>query len=331
MAVRKTTSRQRKKKSSKKNWLFPSAGRLFLFILLFLFLIFSLCTAGYVIFFRTVFAQEIMPSLKNNIVFEEPDPPVALPKYKTQDLNKESKEEGHSKEKEALVADIEKLRREVSLPKVAVIVDDIGYNLALGEELLDMPLELTLSFLPYAPYTKILEQRAYSQGKTVFLHLPLQPNSAAFDPGPGALLVSDSPEVQLQKLRRCLAEVPHAVGVNNHMGSLFTEDKNAMIQIMTELGHRSLFFVDSYTSSNSVGLESAREQGIRSARRHVFLDNILTREHICGQLDKLVATALQGGVGIGIAHPHAATLDALRSCSPQYSAKVQYVSVVDVL
>jgi polysaccharide deacetylase 2 family uncharacterized protein YibQ len=332
MAVRKTTPRQRKKKSGKKNWLFPSVGRLFLFIVLFLFLICSLCTAGYVIFFRTVFAQEIMPSLKNNIVFEEPDPPVALPKYKTQNLsNKESKERDQNIEKEELVADIEKIRKEISLPKVAVIVDDVGYNLALGEELLDMPLELTLSFLPYAPYTKILEQRAYEQGKTVFLHLPLQPNSAAFDPGPGALLVSDSPEVQLQKLRRCLAEVPHAVGVNNHMGSLFTEDKKAMDQIMTELGRRSLFFVDSYTSSKSVGLDSAREQGIRSARRNVFLDNILTREHICGQLDKLVATALHGGIGIGIAHPHPATLDALRSCSPKYSAKVQYVSVAEVL
>jgi polysaccharide deacetylase 2 family uncharacterized protein YibQ len=115
------------------------------------------------------------------------------------------------------------------------------------------------------------------------------------------------------------------------MGSLYTEDKKAMDQIMTELAHRSLFFVDSYTTSVSVGLVSAQEQGVRSAGRHVFLDNILTREHICGQLDKLVHTALRSGVGIGIAHPHPATLDALRSCSPKYSAEVQYVSVVEVL
>ena len=332
MAVRKTTPRQRKKKPAKKNWLFPSAGRLFIFLFLFLFLIFSLCTAGYVIFFRTVFAQEIMPSLKNNIVFEEPNPPIPQPVLKKEDIQKEKiKNEDNNKVKEEVVVKIENNKRKVQLPKVAVIVDDIGYNLSLGEELLTMPIELTYSFLPYAPYTKALEQQAFTLGKTVFLHLPLQPQSAAFDPGPGALFITDSPEVQTQKLRGCLAEVPHAVGVNNHMGSLYTEDKKAMDRVMTELAHRSLVFVDSHTSPVSVGFESAQEQGVRSARRNIFLDNILTREHICRQLEKLVHTAKDHGVGIGIAHPHPETLDALRNCSPRYSAEVQYVSVVDVL
>ena len=321
MAARKNSTRRSRTKPKKKHGMFPSIGRLLLFLSLFLVLIFSLCAAGYVIFFRTVFAQEIMPGLKNNIVFEEPNPPVL--------------QEVHTKEISVkdVPTDIEitVIEEEPELPKVAIIIDDIGYQYETGKHLLELPLEFTFSFLPFAPYTKQLEEAAYANGKTVFLHLPLEPQSADFDPGPGALMLADSPEIQREKLQRCLAEVPHAVGVNNHMGSLYTEDKIAMERIMVELSHRSLIFVDSYTTSASVGLESARALGIKSARRNVFLDNTLSKDHICGQLEKLVKIANEGGVAIGIGHPHAATLEALKDCGPKYESEVQYVSILDVI
>lgn len=321
MVAPKNTKRRSRKKPVKKQILFPGIGRLLLFLVLFFVLIFSLCTAGYVIFFRTVFAQEIMPTLKNNIVFEEPNPPI---------LHELLLKEVRSKN---LPPDIEItiIEEEPELPKVAIIIDDIGYQYDTGRQLLELPLEFTFSFLPFAPYTKQLEENVYSKGKTVFLHLPLEPQSADFDPGPGALMLADSAEIQKQKLQRCLAEVPHAVGVNNHMGSLYTEDKVAMKRLMVELSNRSLMFVDSYTTAASVGLESAREQGIKSARRHVFLDNKLSKDHICGQLEKLVNIANENGVAIGIAHPHAETLEALTSCGPTYESEVQYVSILDVL
>lgn len=316
-----TSSKRRvKKRTTGRAWFLPGVGRLLVFFLLFFVLVFSLCSAGYVIFFRTVFAQEIMPVLKSSIVFEEPDPPEIV------DLHTITTEQGidiaQPPEEEKAVA---------ILPKVAIIVDDIGYQRELGKAFLDMPIELTFSFLPFAPHTKELERRAYDLGKTVFLHLPLQPQSGKFNPGPGALLVQDSPHVQRDKLLKCLAEVPHATGVNNHMGSLFTRNKEPMVHIMEELESRSLAFVDSYTTATSVGLESAREQGLRSARRHVFLDNIQSRDHVCGQLQKLVDIAKNRGVGIGIAHPYKVTLEALKTCSLSYIDDVQYVSVMDVL
>ena len=321
MVARKNTTRRSRKKPVKKQILFPGIGRLLLFLFLFFVLIFSLCTAGYVIFFRTVFAQEIMPALKNNIVFEEPNPPI---------LHELPLKEISSKN---LPPDIEItiIEKKPKLPKVAIIIDDIGYQYETGRQLLELPLEFTYSFLPFAPYTKQLEENAYRKGKTVFLHLPLEPQSADFDPGPGALMLADSPEIQKQKLQRCLAEVPHAVGVNNHMGSLYTEDKIAMKSLMVELSNRSLMFVDSYTTSASVGLESAREQGIKSVRRHVFLDNKLSKDHICGQLEKLVNIANESGVAIGIGHPHIETLEALASCGPTHENEVQYVSILDVI
>lgn len=321
MVARKNTTRRSKKKPATKQVLFPGIGRLLLFLLLFSVLIFSLCSAGYVIFFRTVFAQEIMPALKNNIVFEEPNPPVLheIPVTETASIKR--------------FPDIEIaiIEEEPELPKVAIIIDDIGYQYETGRQLLELPLEFTFSFLPFAPYTKQLEESAYGKGKTVFLHLPLEPQSTDFDPGPGALMLADSPEIQRKKLKRCLAEVPHAVGVNNHMGSLYTEDKIAMDRLMVELSNLSLIFVDSYTTAASVGLESAREQGIKSSRRHVFLDNTLSKDHVCGQLEKLVKIAIESGFAIGIGHPHAETLEALKSCAPTYESTVQYVSILDVL
>jgi uncharacterized protein len=280
MVARKSSTRRVRKKPAKKHWLFPSMGRLILFFLLFFLLIFSLCSAGYVIFFRTVFAQEIMPVLKSNIVFEEPNPPV--PEEKTKPLLVEHVLEPLPEK--VIVEEPE------VLPKVALIIDDIGYNYAIGQQLLDLPFELTFSFLPFAPYTKVLQEEAFNRGKTIFLHLPLEPQSTDFDPGPGALLLSDSPSVQKDKLQRCLIEVSHAVGVNNHMGSLFTENRVAMQGLMEELSSRTLVFVDSYTTSASLGLESAQDYGIQSARRNVFLDNNLDPQHICGQLKKLVSS-----------------------------------------
>ena len=321
MVAGKTTTRRRKKKPVRKHWLFPKLGRLLLLLPLFLLLIVSLLMAAYMVFFRTASAQEIMVVTKSSIVYEEPDPPAH---------QKQPAVVGNKKTA-IIVHDRQMKQQQDRLPKVAVIVDDIGYNYEIGKQLLEMSIELSFSFLPFAPYTKQLEEVAYDMGKTVFLHLPLQPQSAQFDPGPGALLLEDSPAVQREKLQRCLKEVPHAVGVNNHMGSLYTEDKEAMERLMLELSHRSLLFVDSYTTASSVGLKSAKKYGIKSSRRHVFLDNDLSPNHICGQLEKLVKFAVEEGVGVGIAHPHKETLDALKSCAPLYDSKVQYVSIVDVL
>ena len=122
----------RKKVSKKKRPVLGSIIRLCAVIFLFFALVFSVCTLGYVIFFRTVFAQEILPSIKSAVVFEEPDPPEPVEQVV---LKKSVK-----KPNLPAVA--------ISLPKVAIIIDDMGYHELLGKELLDMPIELTYSFLP---------------------------------------------------------------------------------------------------------------------------------------------------------------------------------------
>lgn len=305
----------RKKVSKKKGLPFGGFVRLCSLLFLFLVLVFSVCTVGYVIFFRTVLANEIPLSNKSAIVFEEPDPPESV-ELVTEANNIQE-------------PDLPQIA--LLLPKVAIIIDDMGYHESIEKELLALPIELTYSFLPFAPHTKTLERLAYRSGKTVLLHLPLQPKGNAWDPGPGALTLEDLPEVQTLKLEKCLDEVPHAVGVNNHMGSLYTENQVAMTRLIHEIGDRTLFFIDSYTSPRSVGLPVAQGLNVKSARRHVFLDNVLDQTKICTQLDKLINVAESSGVGIGIGHPHQETLAAISSCGESYRTRVQFVSIKDVL
>lgn len=302
------TIKKRKRVSRNKKGFLKTITRLLSFFLLVLLLTVSICTVGYVIFFRTVLAQDSIPAINNIIVFEEPDPPI----------------HEHPAEKQII-------SEKPDLPKVAIVIDDMGYHEAIGEKLMALPIDLSYSFLPFAPHTKKQEAEAQAMGKTILLHLPLQPKDTKWDPGPGALFLDDPPEVQRQKIEKALHEVPGATGVNNHMGSLFTESTPAMKLLLEEINARSLYFVDSYTTAASVGLKLARDVNIRTERRNVFLDNVLTVDAVCGQIGKLVAVAEQKGWAIGIGHPHDATLKAITRCTGSYTARVEFVGVQEVL
>lgn len=294
-------------------------ARVLSYTLLLLVLTFSICAVGYVIFFRTVIAQEIPPALRGDIVFEEPDPPA----HKENLAEKSDTDKGEEAQ--------EPINKKAGLPKVAIIIDDLGYDEVIGEELLKFPIELTYSFLPFAPYTRKLERLTHRAGKTVLLHLPLEPKNSRFNPGPGALYLQDSPEILREKLAKCLGEVPHAIGVNNHMGSAFTEDRPAMTNIIHELKERSLMFVDSFTTSGSVGLQAARQASVKSFGRSVFLDNVLDEEKICDRLEQLVILSEKNGMAVGIGHPHRATVNAVLRCGEQYLHRVHYVGMKDIL
>lgn len=262
-------------------------------------LLFSLLAAGYVIFFRTVVAGELqqMDVGKGEIMVTRETPG---------DANAQAKRD---------------------LPRVAIIIDDLGYNEEIAMAFLDLPIELTYSFLPFAPYTKKLARLAHRRGKTVFLHLPLEPKDKSKDPGPGAIYLSDSPEVQREKLEKCLEAVPYAVGVNNHMGSAFTEDLEAMKNVMAVLRERSLLFVDSYTTENTVGAEVARKLEVRNYGRKVFLDNVIDERMICVQIGQLLNLSTENKRSIAIGHPRWETLHAIKRCAVINIASFEYIGL----
>ena len=214
---------------------------------------------------------------------------------------------------------------ETKRPRIAIIIDDMGYHQQLGRQFLQLDLNLTYSFLPDAPYSGELATAAFQTGRDILVHLPMEPKDPAKHPGVNALSVQDTPERIRQKMAGMLSAVPHAIGANNHMGSRFTEDSGAMQVEIGTLKNRSFFFIDSFTTAASRGLTIAQQQGVPTAPRHVFLDTVQEPQQICRQIEQLLEGAKKRGWAIGIGHPHGATLIALTQYSRERVLEVDIV------
>ncbi|MCG8426045.1 MAG: divergent polysaccharide deacetylase family protein [Chromatiales bacterium] len=199
------------------------------------------------------------------------------------------------------------------LPAISIIIDDMGNNLAWGKGVLAVPGALTYAFLPHTPHAANLAAQAHDQGKEVMLHLPMQSHNNN-KLGPGGLTLHLTEGEFKRTLQSSLDAVPYVVGLNNHMGSLLTRHPGAMGWLMESIGERGdLYFVDSRTTVKSVGYETAREYGIPSATRDVFLDNVRDQEAITKQFIQLIDRARRKGYAIGIGHPYPETAQALQS------------------
>lgn len=197
--------------------------------------------------------------------------------------------------------------------RMAIVIDDLGRQMAVAKALADLPAPLTLSIMPGQAMSREVADLAARKGKEVLMHLPMEPKDyPENDPGPGALMSGMSPEEISRVLDADLVTVPGAVGINNHMGSRFTSDTEAMDRLMPFLAVRGLFFLDSYTTPDSVAYQKALAAGLKAVRRDVFLDNTDEREAIEDQLDELINLALRQGQAVGIGHPRDNTVAVLR-------------------
>ena len=218
-----------------------------------------------------------------------------------------------------------------SMPSVAILIDDMGYNLPIDNQFLELEAPLSFSFLPTAPYTPKLAKKAKDLGKDVLIHLPLEPVNTAIDPGPGVLRLSMDFDSMLQILRKDLDAVPGAIGVNNHMGSKFTTSKKGMELILTEIKRRGLFFVDSKTTHDSVAYATARSMGIPAAERTVFLDHDTQKESIRREINKMVKLSIENGCVLAIGHPTSNTWKVLYEELPRVRKSVSIVPVHKIL
>jgi len=213
-----------------------------------------------------------------------------------------------------------------TLPLVAIIIDDLGYNRALAKKFINMGASLTLSVLPHSPFQKMILREARLKGLETMLHLPMEPREyPRVDPGPGALLTSMSPDELIDQLNENLDALPTIKGVNNHMGSKMTAMSSQMYQIFSVLKKRNLYFIDSKTSADSLCRPSARLLKVRFAQRDVFLDHTMDPTIIKKQINKLIRIAMAHGQAIGIGHPHKVTYDILISELPRMKKKVRLV------
>jgi uncharacterized protein len=213
-------------------------------------------------------------------------------------------------------------------PRIAIIIDDLGYDAAIARSFQKVDMPLSLSILPAAPFTRRIAREAGEMGREFMLHLPMEPkNYPSVRPGPGALFLSMGDEEIRETLARDLDEIPGVRGVNNHMGSSFTENRQKMLVVLKELKKRKLYYVDSRTSGKTVGFQLAREVGLPASQRGVFLDNDPQPRAVKMQMDRLMSMARHRGFAVGIGHPHGETLDVLEKCCHILKEEFQIVSI----
>ena len=205
-------------------------------------------------------------------------------------------------------------------PLIAIVIDDVGLDRPRSRRAWELPGPLTMSFLPYAKDLRDQSRAARARGHELMLHLPMEPTGRN-DPGPGALLVSMSDAEIRQRTTSALDSFEGFAGVNNHMGSRFTAFRPGMETVMRQLRPRGLMFLDSRTTRESVGDQTAQEVGVPVIVRHVFLDDDESIEAVRRKLADAEAVARRQGFVVAIGHPHEATLQALSEWLPTVQGK----------
>ncbi|MBL4603289.1 MAG: divergent polysaccharide deacetylase family protein [Emcibacteraceae bacterium] len=204
--------------------------------------------------------------------------------------------------------------------KVILVIDDLGIVKNTTQQMIDMDAPLTLSFLPYASDISSQVNDAYAKGHDILVHIPMEPKGKA-DPGPHALLSSTSPRVQMDSIHYNLGQFSNYIGINNHMGSLFTEDEVAVDRLLKVVKEKGLLVLDSKTTSGSLLEQMAAENNIPVTNRDIFLDNEQDINYIMGQLKALENVAKRQGTALAIGHPYPQTVAALKLWIPTLAAK----------
>lgn len=198
-------------------------------------------------------------------------------------------------------------------PMISIVIDDMGLDRRRSRTAVALPAKLTLSYLPYARDIGAQVRAARARGHELFLHLPMEAQSRAVDPGPRALSPTSHPRETMRRLRWALSRFDGFVGVNNHMGSRFTSNANAMRLVLKELARHRLIFLDSKTTPRSVARPIANALGLPFAARDVFLDDHQDGISVRTRLQQLERIARRQGHAIAIGHPRDRTLVALRN------------------
>ncbi len=185
--------------------------------------------------------------------------------------------------------------------RMAIVIDDVGYSLTGLKEFLALPFPLAFSVLPDLPHSREAGRLIVEAGKELLVHLPMEP-SGGTNPGPGAVLTSQSDEEIRLLLERSLERLPRAVGLNNHMGSLATADRRVMGVVLEFLRGRGLFFLDSRTTADTAGPQLAGQLGVSLLERTVFLDNESSAAYIEQALQHGVRAARLRGSAVLIGH-----------------------------
>lgn len=208
-------------------------------------------------------------------------------------------------------------------PMIAMVIDDLGVDRKRSDRIVALPGPITASFMSYAKDLPRMTASARARGHELMLHMPMEPQGASYDAGPdGEVLTVGLPAAEIRRrVAEGLSRFEGLIGLNNHMGSRFTQDAAGMRVVMEELSKRGLMFLDSVTTAKTAGISEARRGGVPALARDVFIDNEETVEAVMAQLHKTEQVARRQGYAIAIGHPHDATIEALATWLPSLKDK----------
>lgn len=210
--------------------------------------------------------------------------------------------------------------------KIAIIIDDLGYNHTRDSLFITSSLDLSVSIIPFTRYATSLASLAEKHHKDTLIHVPME--TLEKQPWEFSLTKKMSGVALNHHLKRMYKSIPNAIGINNHGGSLLTQNIDSMTHIMRFLAKNQLIFIDSRTTHHSVAERIAEKFSIPTQRRHIFLDNIPTVDAVRHQIAKLKRHAREHGAAIAIGHPKEATLVALTQDHEfQTQTKYQLVAI----
>lgn len=220
-----------------------------------------------------------------------------------------------------------------SAPRLAIVVDDLGYDPVRDAEWLDFPERITVSVLPFGPSSMSFAASARTRGFGVSLHVPMEPEGVVSDrTEPFLLRRGMTPEEISDRFARMAAAVPQANGASNHMGSAFTSDLAAMTAFARALKGKGFFFVDSVTSAGTVAMTAMEQAGVPGIRRDVFLDDDGRPEEMRRQWAVAVAMAKERGEAVLLCHARRESRKALLELLPQLRTEgIRPVTVEDLL
>ncbi|PRD13742.1 divergent polysaccharide deacetylase family protein [Pantoea coffeiphila] len=208
--------------------------------------------------------------------------------------------------------------------KLSIVIDDFGYRPAQENQVLQMPAAISVAVLPNAPHAREMATKAHQRGHEVLIHLPMAPLSK--QPLEKDTLRPDMSVDEIARIvREAAADVPYAVGLNNHMGSAMTSSLPGMEKVMQVLDRYNFYFLDSMTIGNSQSTRAAAGTSVKVIKRRVFLDDTQNEADIRQQFTRAVRLAQRDGSAIAIGHPHPTTVRVLQQMLPTLPADITLV------
>ena len=220
-----------------------------------------------------------------------------------------------------------------STGKIAIVIDDFGYqDDVLIKQFIALPFTITYAIIPGLPYSTALAQKLQQANKAVIIHMPMEALERKVEQNGYELLLASSPEEIRNRVRKAIAAVPGAQGMNNHMGSRATQNEALLNAAFAELKKSGFFFLDSRTTPETRAFALAQKQGLVAGLNDTFLDTVEDKNYVRQKLSHLAGIAGARGAAIGIGHPHRATLQVLQEAVPQLQRRgFEMVAVEDLL